>query len=80
VIENHLKKTKSQVLVGDKVTYADLSFVPWFWLLPALLGEGFEKEWESSYPEAWAWYQRLSERKAVSEAKAERAEAMSKGH
>jgi hypothetical protein len=29
--------------VGDKCTYADLSFVPWYWLCPVIIGESFEK-------------------------------------
>ena len=68
------------MLVGDKVTYADLAFVPWFWLLPAIMGEDFEKEWESSYPQSWAWYQKLSALPAVKETKDERAKAMAAGH
>jgi glutathione S-transferase len=47
VIDAHLKKTGGQWLVGDKCTYADLSFVPWYWLCPAIMGDGFEKV---SYP------------------------------
>ena len=30
-------------LVGEKCTYADLAFVPWYWLCPAIMGDGFEK-------------------------------------
>jgi len=29
--------------VGEKCTYADLAFVPWYWLCPAIMGDGFEK-------------------------------------
>jgi len=43
VIDAHLQKEKSEWLVGDKCTYADLAFVPWYWLCPAIMGEGFEK-------------------------------------
>jgi glutathione S-transferase len=43
VLDAHLKKVEGEWLVGDKCTYADLSFVPWYWLCPAIMGEGFEK-------------------------------------
>ena len=43
VIDAQLKKTKSEWLVGDKCSYADLAFVPWYWLCPAIMGEGFDK-------------------------------------
>jgi glutathione S-transferase len=43
VIEAQLKKSGSEWLVGDKCSYADLSFVPWYWLCPAIMGEGFDK-------------------------------------
>jgi len=79
VINSHLKKTGQQYLVGDKATYADLAFVPWHWLLlqqPYIMGEDFLKEWQESYPEAWAWNQRLQERPAVSKAREARNEAM----
>ena len=82
VIDSHLKKKGTPYLVGDKVTYADLMFVPWHWLLlakPFLMGEDFQKEWEEKYPEAWAWNQRLQERPAVKKAREARQEAMS-GH
>ena len=43
MIEAQLKKSKGEWLVGDKCSYADLSFVPWYWLCPAIMGEGFDK-------------------------------------
>ena len=42
VIEAQLKKN-GDWLVGDKCSYADLAFVPWYWLCPAIMGEGFDK-------------------------------------
>lgn len=78
VVDNHLKKTKGQWLVGEKASYADLAWVPWFWLLPWIMGEGWEKEWQSTYPLAWEWYQRLQARPAVKSAFEARAKAM--GH
>jgi glutathione S-transferase len=43
VVDAHLKKSGGQWLVGEKCTYADLAFVPWYWLCPAIMGDGFEK-------------------------------------
>jgi len=43
VIDATLKKSGGEWLVGDKCSYADLSFVPWYWLCPAIMGEGFNK-------------------------------------
>jgi len=51
VIEAQLKKN-GDWLVGDKCSYADLAFVPWYWLCPAIMGEGFDKV---SSPSAWKW-------------------------
>jgi glutathione S-transferase len=79
VIDSHLKKTGKPYLVGDKVSYADLAFVPWHWLLlspPKIMGEEFAKEWESSFPEAWKWNQRLNERPAVVKAREDRQKAV----
>ncbi|KAH9824631.1 Glutathione S-transferase [Teratosphaeria destructans] len=79
VIDSHLKKTGKHYLVGDKVTYADLAFVPWHWLLtiaPHINGEGFEAEWKEKYPTAWAWNERLQARPAVTKAREDRAKAI----
>lgn len=79
VINSHLKKSGKPYLVGDKVTYADLAFVPWHWLIllpPHLMGQEFEKEWQTSYPEAWAWNQRLQQLPSVTKAREERLKAM----
>ena len=43
MVDAHLKKTGGEWLVGEKCTYADLAFVPWYWLCPAIMGDGFEK-------------------------------------
>lgn len=60
VVEGHLKKRKEAGvvedklwLVGDKCTYADLSFVSWNLLLQGLFPEGFDVEHE--YPLYWDW-------------------------
>lgn len=76
VIDAHLRKTGQPYLVGDKLSYADLMFVPWNWLLPFLMEEGFEKECEQSMPHYWAWYQKLQERPSVSKCRKDRENAM----
>lgn len=79
VIDGQLKKTGKPYLVGDKVTYADLAFVPWFWLItlpPHLMEESFLEEWKTSYPLAWAWNERLNERPSVAKTRNERLKAL----
>lgn len=80
VIDAHLKSTGREYLVGDKCTYADLSFATWHWLLtspPNIMGEGFAKEWEENYPLAWKWNERMQARAAVKEARDERTKVIS---
>ncbi|KAK1822907.1 hypothetical protein LTR12_002629 [Friedmanniomyces endolithicus] len=78
VINAHLKKSGRPYLCGEHASYADLMFVPWGWLAPAIMGEGFADEWKKSYPEAWAWQQKLEERPAVSKAREAREKANAK--
>lgn len=81
VIEYHLNKTGKEYLVGDKVCFADLMFLPWNnTALGGIMGEDFNKEWQEKYPKAWAWHQRLSEREAVKKTFEKKAEAMKSGH
>lgn len=55
---------KKEYLVGDKATYADLSFVPWFQLLPLIFHD--EKvDWAGEYPHYHAWFERLQARPSV---------------
>lgn len=72
VLDSHLKETGSQYLVGDKYTYADLSFVPWNLLLPFAMGPDFEKEVEKDLPSYWAWWQRVVNRPATQKVKKDR--------
>jgi glutathione S-transferase len=65
--------------VGNKFTYADLSFIPWNLLVPWLKGGEGEKELEK-LPHYWAWWQRISTRPAVQKVKKDREDAMAKGH
>ncbi|PQE17333.1 glutathione transferase protein [Rutstroemia sp. NJR-2017a BVV2] len=51
-------------LVGDKITYADLSFFMWNNTLPYTLQSNTDDVWKP-YPNVKAWHDRISERDAV---------------
>ena len=53
-----------EYLVGGKCSYADLSFVPWFNMLPFLF-EDEKLDVASDYPNYNAWMERLLARPAV---------------
>ena len=62
VIDAHLKKKGTEYLVGDKVTYADLAWIPWSGLVPFVL-----PDWDiaAEYPHYAAWNKKLTDRPAV---------------
>ncbi|KAL1305408.1 hypothetical protein AAFC00_002295 [Neodothiora populina] len=76
VLDAHLKKTGAEYLVGDKYTYADLSFIPWNLLAPMAMGPDFEKEIQTELPTYWAWWQRVVNRPATQKIKKDREEAI----
>jgi len=79
VINQHLQKSGTKYLVGDKCTYADLAFMPWNWLVldpPHILGEGFPEEFKKDYPLAYEWNQRINERASVKKVHDDRQKAM----
>ena len=53
-----------EYLVGDKCTYADLSFVTWSALAPFITGEQHKINFDE-YPNYKAWMERLNARPAV---------------
>ncbi|KAI0144398.1 glutathione S-transferase [Xylariaceae sp. FL1272] len=59
-------------LVGDKVTYADLSFVLWNTLV---LPQG-DLDYEHEYPEYWRWHEKLVALPAVKKVLEEREECL----
>jgi glutathione S-transferase len=63
VIDAHLKKTGTKYLVGDTVTYADISFIPWYKIFTFMPIEGWKPEEE--LPHYGAWIKALNERPAV---------------
>lgn len=74
MLELGLKRNGTGWLVGDKCTYADLSFVTW-----ASVGEGVLKQldkfrtFEERYPLYTAWMQSLGEREDVKKIRAAQA-------
>ncbi|KAL1639649.1 hypothetical protein SLS58_007708 [Diplodia intermedia] len=63
VIDAHLKKQGTPYLLGDKISYADLVWVPWQSLYPIFGIDGWD--WKTEYPSFAAWNERLAERPAV---------------
>ncbi|CAF9941178.1 MAG: glutathione S- transferase, nitrogen catabolite repression regulator [Alectoria fallacina] len=51
-------------LVGDKCTYADLSFVTWYQLAPYITGDT-KIDFKGDYPHYYDWMERLTARPAV---------------
>lgn len=64
VLDKWLEGRRAEYLVGDKCTYADLSFVNWFTKLH-LIFEGDDSWLEKDFPNWHAWFQRLLARPAV---------------
>lgn len=71
VIDAHLKKQKTKYLVGDKLTYADLMFVPWAHVMATFPGLDL-----SQYETYGAWLKSLTDRPAVAKLLKDREEAM----
>jgi glutathione S-transferase len=66
---------KQEWLVGNKCSYADLAFIPWY-----VMFEEAPLELETKYPAFWKWYQAMKARPAVSKALAQKKAAMAAGH
>lgn len=76
VLDTHLKKQGTGYLVGDKCTYADLSFVTWHALVPFITGEERKIDIEAKFPNYDAWMKKLEERPAVKKVLDDRNAAM----
>lgn len=69
VIDLHLSRTKTDFLVGDKCTYADLMFVPWHRTGMDMPGDHFiDNVLPEKYPLANAWKVKLFEQEGVKKA------------
>lgn len=77
VIDRHLAKNGTGWLVGDKITYADLSFYTWHLLLPMLMGDDLPKATEglTNYNE---WIAKMEARPSVAKIIADRKASMAK--
>ena len=65
-----------EYLVGNKCTYADLSFVTWDALVPWFLaGDPRLEQMKTDYPNYTAWVERLHARPAVKKVLEEKAKA-----
>lgn len=62
-------------LVGDRITYADLAFVPWNDRLDATLGVPDDKKFEG-FPNVQAWHERMTQRASWKKAMELRARLM----
>lgn len=80
VINMHLTETGKPYLVGDKVTYADLSFLTWDMLIPWIFGDATEGlALDKTYP-AWSkWHKTLMDLPSVKKITADKKKAMSGG-
>jgi len=63
VIDAHLKKTGMPYLVGEKISYADLAWIPWYLSLGEFLTPGWK--FEEELPHFAAWRKSLLDRPAV---------------
>lgn len=72
VLEKELTDNNKEWLVGDRISYADLSFVVWNWVLERFPLEGWQKE----YPKVAEWDRRLNERTSVATCFAQRTAAI----
>jgi len=66
-----------QYLVGDKISYADISFIPYNLLVPGFFGDEFASlDLDNKYPNYTAWHNRIVERPAISKVIADRTAAI----
>lgn len=62
-----------EYLVDGRVSYADLAFMPWNWLLEWLPNVS---DWKTEFPKVAEWDTKLNARESVKKARAIRVEAM----
>lgn len=81
VIDLHLKRTGSEYLVGNKCTYADLSFITWNIVATAVVGKaGWDFDPAAKLPHFDRWMKNLIERPAVKKVLADKAKAAQAHH
>ena len=68
-----------EYLVGGRYSFADLAFVPWYWLLEFIDPSGkLREELNAQSPNWKAWDDRLNARPAVKKLRDQRQEMISK--
>ncbi|KAK8922640.1 glutathione-s-transferase theta, gst [Metarhizium anisopliae] len=77
VIDAHLKKQKTEYLVGDKLTYADLMFVPWAVAVSSMAGDLLDLSGYDAYD---AWFAKLKSRPSAAKIIKEREAALAASH
>ena len=65
-----------EYLVGNKCSYADLSFIPWYGMVDFILGDS-KLDLKKDYPNYAAWIDRLLARPTVKKIMADKTKAMS---
>ncbi|KAI0477871.1 glutathione S-transferase [Xylariaceae sp. FL0804] len=60
VIETVLSAKSAQWLIGDKMTFADMAFVPWNFRLSEVLMQSWDDVWEG-LPHTRAWHESMVE-------------------
>lgn len=75
VLDTGLRSNGTGWLVGDKMTYADLSFVTWAWIGDGLMKELGKPALVNSFPEYGKWMQRMEEGEVVKNMKIRMARA-----
>ncbi len=70
VLESHLKKQREKFgsepwLAGDRITYADIAFIPYQVFVPAILSEELKSYDLDQFKEVSGWVARMKERPAV---------------
>lgn len=69
VLDTGLRSNGTGWLVGDRMTYADLSFVTWAWIGDGLMKELGKPALGSSFPEYGKWMQKMEAREVVKNVK-----------
>ena len=64
ILDRELKG--KEYLVGGRVSYADLAFTSWYWVVEGTLKDLYD-ELQQTYPSWGAWYNRLDARPVVGE-------------
>jgi glutathione S-transferase len=74
VIDEHLRRQGTEYLVGDRATYADIMWIPWFHALGAIAPEIDTTQWEAYT----AWYNKVVARPRLVSALAKYKEELDK--